>query len=529
MDEELKVKVTIDAESANKSIDKLNEGLDKVNQKIDSTNKKSLNGLQKATIDTSGLGLEQLKSVQETLKASNIDSTVLKDINNQISNISTKIDAGSNKKGESSSPSKSGKINWGKIGAALFGVKEVLDLVKKLFSDNANMQAALNNLFTTLGSILAPIINFIARIVNTIAVVLGNLFKINKKTSANTGTMARTLAGFDEINNIGVSSGAGAGTGTDNVNPGIFQWVVDLFEYIKNELGQWLIIIGSIALIIGASLNIIPLAIAGIVAILAGAWVLIKENWGSLKAYFAELGHNLKVVFWDMPKALIESLISAVKAVVEGFKELFIALWNDFKALGGWISNAWNNIKTTINNGWISFKDHWLNAWNSIKSFGSTTIQSIKNSWEGLKKTVSNIVSGFGKSIKDAVWNNGLRRVIQALANGVVNLVNKIPLVNVGYPTIPYLANGGIVDNGQLFIANESGPELVGKYGSRTGVMNNDQIVEAVTKGVYDAVIDASKENNQEIVLSIDGVRLAKSVVKNINMMNRIAGGSVIG
>ena len=527
MDEELKVKVTIDAESANKSIDKLNEGLDKVNQKIDSTNKKSLNGLQKATIDTSGLGLEQLKSVQETLKASNIDSTVLKDINNQISNISTKIDAGSGKKGSSSSPEKGGKINWGKIGAALFGVKEVLDLVKKLFSDNANMQASLNNLFTTLGSILAPIINFIARVVNTIAVILSNLFKINKKTSVNTGAMARTLAGFDEINNIGVSSGAG--TNTDNVNPGVFQWAVDLFEYIKDELGQWLIIIGSIALIIGAAINAVPLAIAGIITLLAGAWLLIKENWGSLKAYFVELGHNLKVVFWDMPKALLDSLISAIISVGVGIKELFIALWNDFIALGGWISSAWTNIKTTIGNVWVIFKEYWVNTWNSIKNFASTSVQSIKNSWEGLKNSVSNIVSSIGKSIKDAVWNNGLRRVIQALANGVVNLVNKIPLVNVGYPTIPYLAKGGIVNEGQLFIANEAGPELVGRYGSRTGVMNNEQIVEAVANGVYNAVIDAGKENNQEIILNIDGVRLAKSVVKNINMMNRIAGGSVIG
>lgn len=529
MDEELKVKVTIDAESANKSIDKLNEGLDKVNQKIDSTNKKSLNGLQKATIDTSGLGLEQLKSVQETLKASNIDSTVLKDINNQISNISTKIDTSYDKKGSSSSLEKGGKINWGKIGAALFGVKEVLDLVKKLFSDNANMQAALNNLFTTLGTILAPIINFIARIVNTIAVILSNLFKINKKTSVNTGAMARTLAGFDEINNIGVSSGAGTGTGTDKVNPGVFQWAVDLFEYIKDELGQWLIIIGSIALIIGAAINAVPLAIAGIITLLAGAWLLIKENWGSLKAYFAELGHNLKVVFWDMPKALLDSLISAIISLGEGIKQLFIALWNDFKSLGGWISNAWSNIKKTIGNVWVIFKEYWVNTWNSIKNFASNSVLSIKNSWEKLKTSASNIVSSIGKSIKDAVWNNGLRRVIQALANGVVNLVNKIPLVNIGYPTIPYLAKGGIVSDGQLFIANESGPELVGKYGSRTGVMNNDQIVEAVANGVYNAVIDAGKENNQEIVLSIDGVRLAKSVVKNINMMNRIAGGSIIG
>lgn len=37
---------------------------------------------------------------------------------------------------------------------------------------------------------------------------------------------------------------------------------------------------------------------------------------------------------------------------------------------------------------------------------------------------------------------------------------------------------------GQLFIAREAGPELVGTLGGHTAVMNNDQIVASVSNGV---------------------------------------------
>ena len=45
-------------------------------------------------------------------------------------------------------------------------------------------------------------------------------------------------------------------------------------------------------------------------------------------------------------------------------------------------------------------------------------------------------------------------------------------------------ANGGFVGNGDMFIAREAGPELVGRIGSRTAVANNDQIIQGVAGGV---------------------------------------------
>ena len=60
-------------------------------------------------------------------------------------------------------------------------------------------------------------------------------------------------------------------------------------------------------------------------------------------------------------------------------------------------------------------------------------------------------------------------------------------------------------------MANEAGPEMVGKMGNKTTVANNNQIIEGIKAGVFEAVIDALnasgllKQNNseKEVVLEL--------------------------
>ena len=49
-------------------------------------------------------------------------------------------------------------------------------------------------------------------------------------------------------------------------------------------------------------------------------------------------------------------------------------------------------------------------------------------------------------------------------------------------------AGGGMPGMGQMFIAREAGPELVGRIGNHTAVMNNNQIVASVSDGVFNAM-----------------------------------------
>lgn len=55
-------------------------------------------------------------------------------------------------------------------------------------------------------------------------------------------------------------------------------------------------------------------------------------------------------------------------------------------------------------------------------------------------------------------------------------------------------ASGGLPDVGELFIARERGPEMVGRFGSKTAVANNMQIVDGVARGVAQAMRQAQRQ-----------------------------------
>ena len=60
---------------------------------------------------------------------------------------------------------------------------------------------------------------------------------------------------------------------------------------------------------------------------------------------------------------------------------------------------------------------------------------------------------------------------------------------------IGLFARGGFPDTGQMFIAREAGPELVGRIGRRTAVANNDQIVQGIASAVRSAMAGANNPN----------------------------------
>ena len=96
-------------------------------------------------------------------------------------------------------------------------------------------------------------------------------------------------------------------------------------------------------------------------------------------------------------------------------------------------------------------------------------------------------------------------------------------------PTFHY-ASGGWPDEGQLFLAREAGPEMVGTIGGRTAVANNQDIVAAVADGVYNAVMSASSitRNNGggdvNVVLQLDDYQFGNAVIKSVNSNTRRTG-----
>jgi len=110
-------------------------------------------------------------------------------------------------------------------------------------------------------------------------------------------------------------------------------------------------------------------------------------------------------------------------------------------------------------------------------------------SWVDIPKGMKSMGQGIANVL------NGLLKWLVSPVNAIIGGLNKIPLVNI--PTVnasvppPTFAQGGFPNQGQMFIAREAGPELVGTIGGRTAVANNNQIVESVSAGVYSAVREA--------------------------------------
>ncbi len=97
-------------------------------------------------------------------------------------------------------------------------------------------------------------------------------------------------------------------------------------------------------------------------------------------------------------------------------------------------------------------------------------------------------------------------------------------------------ATGGFPTKGQLFIANEAGPEMIGKMGNRTTVANNDQITQgfadgitstlapAIYSAVKQAIGDSTTTENGNLIINLDGKKIAESTVSQINTMTRQRG-----
>ena len=170
-----------------------------------------------------------------------------------------------------------------------------------------------------------------------------------------------------------------------------------------------------------------------------------------------------------------------------------------------------------------SVGDFFGGVWNRIVSLFNGIGSAIGNAIGDAFKYVVNSDIGFAENMI-----NGFIKAI----NAAIKLINAIPGVEISYLTplsIPRLAAGGLVDAGQLFVAREAGPELVGRFGNMTAVMNNGQIVEAVAGGVYSAVSAAmsgnsSSEQPLNVTLRVGETDFGKIVVNSINSLSRVQG-----
>ena len=189
------------------------------------------------------------------------------------------------------------------------------------------------------------------------------------------------------------------------------------------------------------------------------------------------------------------------------------ANWKDQKVDPGWMGTTWNS---TAN--WKSQKTDpkWAGTtWNSTANFIKRTMAS---TFDTTFDATANVTATLNKNdlrkqFKDSL--NGIKININSTVDGVKKNVGKIN-------TVAEYAEGGWPTIGDLFIANEAGPELVGTIGGNTAVANNDDIVQGIQGGVE----RANAEQNE--LLRQQNSILAKLLNKELTINPSVALGQVV-
>lgn len=317
------------------------------------------------------------------------------------------------------------------------------------------------------------------------------------------------------------------------------------FSGANLPLGIGLMVYGALKMVSAVALNwdglpnktkkvlrtikaVVETAALAVGAVLAFSGANLPLGIGLMVAGAVGLGREAKIA-WDALDTPMKEKISSIVGLVS----------KATLALGAILAFSGANIPLGIalmaagGVGLIAFTEI---SWTGVGSKISSLFTNLMNDLLSKFKNVANTIDAwFGKDHGGGggsfgIFNGPTRE--QGLAAGIgmgINLGISDALKIKGF------ADGGFPTMGELFIARESGAELVGKIGNRTAVANNDQIVDGVSRGVADANSEQNallREQNQLLrqILAKSGQgltpssRLGKVAKQSLEMYARTTG-----
>lgn len=226
-----------------------------------------------------------------------------------------------------------------------------------------------------------------------------------------------------------------------------------------------------------------------------------KEKW-------QELGENIK-----------KGLEEAWNSFVEWWNNSTLVVWFNEKVLPWFTKEKWQELGNTAVTNLKTWFDDFKNRFNPLKEWWDNKVAPwftwekwrnlAQNAWNSLASVFNG--GSFHINLPHFSWTTQsvggwVADVLRAL-----NLPASLPKLN-----ISWYAQGGLPDVGELFMAREAGPELVGSIGGQSAVMNNQQIVQAVSQGVAQAVSQVMGNGGNKYQLFIDGQQITDVVERRV-------------
>ena len=370
----------------------------------------------------------------------------------------------------------------------------------------------------------ASSINEMALSSDNAAESVGNLSDATKEFSGAAEEIDRFLASFDEVNKINDNSGALGGLVTDddllNIDSAI-EGIGDLQSEIDN-------------------LSLDGLSFEGIADSANKFFKNISEKISRTKDLWNEMINA---------DSFEKGLENAEKIVGVWLGDDWVKLWDDAGAAmyDIWHEKNWKKkilildkfIKDQFGGTpWYAF---WNSSWGIVSDCWKLTydvitgdIPGIMTELDGLLTKLQNVYNYWKSFVTGDVKgqllsmggmmlgiNFSKTNTASSSAENAYNQTKDLPDNFIGPRKY---AAGGFPDVGEMFIARESGPEMVGKIGNKTAVANNDQITTAIYNAVKSAMGGAS--SGTPVILKINERVLGQAVIGHINNTTMSSGQS---
>lgn len=295
----------------------------------------------------------------------------------------------------------------------------------------------------------------------------------------------------------------------------VLEWITKIPGWIKEKLGnakEWLVEKGKSAITgLKNGWNAVKESTIGQAASRIGSYVKqkvgdaknwvkskgsdaiagLKNGWEAVKSgtFLSKVGNISGEVFTKIGNIKSKTTSKGkdvINGMVSGYNTQINQLMNKIKALKNSIYSSLGNIagKVTPKGREIvsGMKSGLINNWSYLTSWLSGIPNRISNAIGSLYSTGQQVMQSFA---------DGMRSVHIPTPSMYISSWDYHDLGDGGSMSTPrfsvqWYARGGFPQNGEMFIAGEAGPEMVGRMGNRNVVANNDQI----TAGIRDAVID---------------------------------------
>lgn len=269
------------------------------------------------------------------------------------------------------------------------------------------------------------------------------------------------------------------------------------------------------------------------------AGVGTQEQWETMPDWFKKnvtspLGYNAKV--------LADEMANSQRTAKESAKRAWSQLPGELRSRA--FDPTSRDAKTAARNIEVAFSSARSGAQYAFNNFSTYMSSNVIQPTQSKFMTMGETIKGIFRNVRDDIV-----RSFSSAAQSAANIISRLPSVPnynsygrgggvtvtvTGGGTVTYYADGGLPSPGEMFVAGEAGPELIGSYGgNRNTVMplENSGFVQAMAAATYGAVTSAMQQSsgNGQGDVYVDGVKLGKVIRKGERLSGAMGSLAAVG